>query len=365
MKILLLGDYQEGEIFTGPQKYGKRIAVNLAKVHQITFVAYFRDGTRYSLWDKLFGKKIIQQEQDIQVYRFGIIQLIIFLLKNSYDIIHMVSFERFARIIFWFHLKKNAKIVYTAHTLFNYEYANFREYTPVKLQQLNSAIENQYFKLCDNVVSVSNYLKMLLIKNKRLSNNCEVIYNGVDAEFIRTSKSINAPKKNISLVFIGDITRKEKGFFILESALLQCSLSFDLFIISGSSKDLNLPKSISPKFINRLDAEKLALFLSDKDIVVTPSLYDSFSISTLEAMACGCVPIVSDSTGIAELIIAEMPENVVQTNNEMLLLKRIETLYNDSELRINQSIIAKNIASRFEWIQIANQYNRVYEKMLN
>src|SRR5207302_3139718 len=49
-------------------------------------------------------------------------------------------------------------------------------------------------------------------------------------------------------------------------------------------------------------AQDVAPWLRAMDIFVLPSLSESFSNSLMEAMACGCCPIASDTGGNPELV---------------------------------------------------------------
>ncbi|MCE9499793.1 MAG: hypothetical protein K8R21_04745, partial [Leptospira sp.] len=76
MKIVLIGTYNPSEILTGPEKFAKRIFHEMErKSVDVTFVTYYQDGRRYSLWKKLFGKETVPNNGNGRIFRMGILPL--------------------------------------------------------------------------------------------------------------------------------------------------------------------------------------------------------------------------------------------------------------------------------------------------
>ena len=49
---------------------------------------------------KIFGKETLDSDESGKVYRFGLISVLIFALKFKPDVIHIITYERFAVILF-------------------------------------------------------------------------------------------------------------------------------------------------------------------------------------------------------------------------------------------------------------------------
>ncbi len=70
--------------------------------------------------------------------------------------------------------------------------------------------------------------------------------------------------------------------------------------IKGLAEDLKVEKYI--RFTNRMEHQKLMDYLSASDIMVSVTTYDGWSISMLEGMAYGVIPIMSNHSPIQEWI---------------------------------------------------------------
>ena len=86
--------------------------------------------------------------------------------------------------------------------------------------------------------------------------------------------------------------------------LAEAGWNFELKIIGDGSERQHLESIVQDQslngrveFLGSLAPEQLSAELARADIYVSSSLSDSTSVSLLEAMACGCFPVVSDIEG--------------------------------------------------------------------
>jgi len=73
------------------------------------------------------------------------------------------------------------------------------------------------------------------------------------------------------------------------------------FVVAGSSPSRAPP---NVRAVGRVPREELVRYYRAADVLVFPSLYEGFGLAALEAMACGCVPIMGESVarGISGLV---------------------------------------------------------------
>lgn len=131
----------------------------------------------------------------------------------------------------------------------------------------------------------------------------EMVYNGVDTEvFIPLS-----PKDNMVLT-VGEInksTLRLKGFqTFVESA---AALPNVRFVVVGPSPDgaVDQLKAAAPKnveFTGLVPNEKLRDMYGKAKIYCQLSMYESFGMALVEAMSCGCVPVVANSGALPEVV---------------------------------------------------------------
>jgi glycosyltransferase involved in cell wall biosynthesis len=115
----------------------------------------------------------------------------------------------------------------------------------------------------------------------------------------------NRQREINSIVFIGNIYRKEKGFRKLIETLIKIDIELKLYIIDKPINNNTIKiynKLVQLCFVDRLKPKELKYFLSDKHFIVSPSTYDNFNISVMEGIACGLIPMLSKNTGMSELL---------------------------------------------------------------
>jgi glycosyltransferase involved in cell wall biosynthesis len=362
MNILLLGEYNEGEVLTGPQKFLKRIAIELSFDHVVTVVAYFQDGAQYSLWEKLFGCAEIQRGERLQIWRLGIIPIVLRMLKGKYDVVHIASWGRFTVLSIALKPFMESTIVCTCHTILAFEYRSFRKALPCRFKKINTWIEKLLLRHSDIVIFVSSMLAQAAVKEGVFFKKSTIIYHGVDSSFF-CKREYHTDSRPLSLVFIGDVRRQEKGFYSLVDSMRLCNRNITLFVISDTVAECNLSENIEMHFVQKMDGMQLSKFLQTKDVYLSVSEYDSFSIAASEAMAAGTVPIVSTTTGISELITHGYNGYIYKQGDNIELAKLITQLSQHRELLVELSAHAQKTMNTFSWRRVSLEYSRVYQTL--
>lgn len=115
------------------------------------------------------------------------------------------------------------------------------------------------------------------------------------------------------------------------------------------------------KFVGKKTQKELRYFYSAADVVVMPSHYESFGMVALEAMACGTPVIISNVSGVSDLVSSESAGLVTTVNNPLLLAEQIEALITKENSRLVHKK-AENKAKKFTWKETAQNLSRVYGK---
>jgi len=204
-----------------------------------------------------------------------------------------------------------------------------------------------------------------------------VVPHGVDVEYYKPlteeereflKSKLNLDDKWI-LLFVGN-SSPYKGLHILlkEISFISRRNEILLFIagvynheIRELLKKLDLEKIVQP--LGLLNAEKLKVYYQLADLFVLPSLYETFSLSTLEAMACGAVPVVSRYAGISEIIKTDINGYIVDPLQTGSISSTIERLISYPYIKI-QNLRRAAIATAFQysWANVAKMFLR---KVLN
>ncbi len=179
------------------------------------------------------------------------------------------------------------------------------------------AIEKLAIKRVDRLIAPSRYMRDCIRKDYQPQKEIEIIPNCIDLSYIDEIETLDVSATwgidpDRKLVFVPSGTNAYKGAYILPEILRSVvSSGIDaIFLISGSMPDNDLYSQYKniPEirdrivFIGRVPNEQIIGCLKAVDIVLTPTLIESFGMMALEAQACGR-PVVSFATGgIPELI---------------------------------------------------------------
>jgi glycosyltransferase involved in cell wall biosynthesis len=366
IEVIFLGKYEVNEILPGPEKVAKRIYENYTKHHKSLFIEYFFDGKKYGVFKKLFGKEIVENVNGSDVYRMGIIPLFVTILKLKPKIIHILTFERFALISFLCKMFFNVKIVFNMHGLIIHENKYFRKINPF-YNFKDKIAEEIFVKYSDLLLILSNNFQTLLsfyyISNKR---KIKYIRNGVDREYyLGSAKKVFNKNNIIKIVFIADIKRKEKGVSFLKESLEMIENKMELYIIDKKDNIISLENDLVKVFyFDKMSSDELANFLADKDVFISTSYYEPFSISSVECMSAGVIPVLTKETGASELIRDGVNGYVYDFGDTKKLKEIILKLSSDDVLKNRISKEAVKIYVDLKWERITEDYEKIYKNIL-
>jgi alpha-amylase len=119
--------------------------------------------------------------------------------------------------------------------------------------------------------------------------------------------------KNPVVLFLGRLTYQKGPVYFLEIAKRVIDICPEVQFIMAGSGDLEkelMHRSARYKlktrflftgFLTRKEVEKI---LAASDIILLPSLSEPFGIAALEAMSCGVVAIISEFSGVSEIVLS-------------------------------------------------------------
>lgn len=228
-------------------------------------------------------------------------------------------------------------------------------------------------KSSDFILSTSHSLKNET--QKYTGKEIHVIPFGVDTCDFRP-KPINKLFNSSALV-IGITKNLEKiyGFeyLIKAFALLKSKypkLSLELLIIGDGTQRKTLEKLCGTNniinevtFTGGIPHEKIPEYINMLDIVVFPSLEESFGVSILEASACGKPVIASNVGGIPEIIKNDCTGLLIQPKDVSVLVNALEFLIFNSEKRMKMGENGRiHVIANYEWSSSVQKLIDIYEK---
>lgn len=300
--------------------------------------------------------------------------------KQDVDIFHVIDHSD-GHLIHW--LKNTGKTtIITCHDLVNSinpENATSQaKITSVTMAAWKWSLQG--LRKAEHIISVSNHtakdiVKILNLRQEKLT----VVPNGVDSvfrplpipevELFRQQHQIspgkiyllsfgsNQPRKNFITVLKVLKALKTKGMPIhLFKTGSELNEEFKTFIHKH-----NLSDSITD--FGRPDKATLIKIYNAADILLSPSLYEGFGITILEAMACGKPVITSNVTSLPE--VAGDAGILVNPTDVEEIVEAVFRLQNDVEYR--KVLIDKGFdrVKLFTWEKTAEQVAKIYSSYLN
>ena len=362
MKIALVGRFGEGEILSGPEKVAKNLFNEISTTNKNTvFLSYFfKSKKTRNFKTLLFGFHKLYSNQ--QIYRLGLLRLIIELYKIKPSIIHLVTFERFTIVVFLLRPLLKFKIVYTVHGIYQYEQTIFINKPSFISKLKDLTLEKLIFKKSDVLVFLSKQM-IDLAKNyyEVNSSGSLIIPNGVLVPDNYEVKNFNINLRLEVVFYNGLENSRNRGLEELLNIFANKILeNYHLTVIGNAigtiADDINL--------IQPLPEKALYEFLRDKHFLIDNLGYMPFSIFALEAMALGMIILVSDQSGIASFIKsgkngfvynATHPEQITDILVEILRSKhKLEELSREAYLT----------ARELSWSKISAKYLQAYRELL-
>ncbi|MBI4787286.1 MAG: glycosyltransferase [Chloroflexi bacterium] len=113
-------------------------------------------------------------------------------------------------------------------------------------------------------------------------------------------------------------------------------------------------------FLGKRSQQCLPYYYAAADVVVMPSLYESFGMVALEAMACGTPVVASDVGGLSFLVRNGETGFLVRERDPHALADCLGQLLRDPERRAQLGQRGIEVAREYAWPRIADQIEELY-----
>jgi len=359
IKVLFAGRYNFSEVLSGTGKTTKRIFAAYAKSNTAVFTSYFFDGRKYGLLKKLFGKEVSVQSENASVYTLGLFRIFPVLFKTKPDIVHIITYERFAVCFIFLKIFFGYKIIYHNHGLISLE--NKIKELPYFYRTKDKICEKLFLKYSDKIIFPSDVIiEVALNFHKFNKNKIRIIPNGIDAiyHFPDNTRVYNNNKLNVILE-----TEKigfEDSVLFISDALELIKFPVRLNIIGKRKNIFKENDKLKIIYVDKMETHKFADFLMNIDVFISLIRYDTFSISAAEAMAAGVIPIINKNIGIAHYITNGVNGYKINYDDSASLAKYLDILNCDSGKRRTMSCEAKKIYDELSWDKVYKKYEKLY-----
>lgn len=174
------------------------------------------------------------------------------------------------------------------------------------------AIEREGMEMADKIIAVSNLTKKIIIEKYGISpKKITTVYNAVEPVF---DKKTSLPENRLNekiVTFLGRITiQKGPEYFIEAASLVLKKMKNVQFVMAGSGDMMNamitrtaeLGISDNFYFTGFLKGDDVQEMFKLTDVFVMPSVSEPFGIVPLEAMQSKVPVIISNQSGVSEIL---------------------------------------------------------------
>jgi glycosyltransferase involved in cell wall biosynthesis len=208
--------------------------------------------------------------------------------------------------------------------------------------------------------------------------NPRVVYNGIDPDVfhplsadaeLRRELAGNAP----TILYVGRLVRwKGAQHLIQATAKMSKSRAVNLLIagvgeyratLEQQARDHRIGAAV--KFLGYIPPHELPRYYAIADVVALASYAnETFSISTVEAMACGRATVGTNFGGIPEVIADGQTGFLAEPENPNDLAEKISRLLDDAPLRARFGECGRQRAGReFTWDKVTDRLLSAYREL--
>ena len=235
--------------------------------------------------------------------------------------------------------------------------------------QLTQEIEKMGMTLADQIIAVSQLTKDTIVSRYHITpDKITVVHNGVMPKRNKTPNTLPPIGKRV-ITFLGRITHQKGPGYFVDAAYLVHQKFPDVHFVMAGSGDL-VPKMMKKvaalnmsshfHFTGFLNSDKVDQVWAISDMYVMPSVSEPFGIAPLEAMLAGVPVIISNQSGVAEVVNHAIKVDFWNTKalaNAMLNLLAHKSLANT--VKQNSTMEIKKI----NWDAAAEKINKIYHEV--
>ena len=357
-------------VLSGVARYTRSLYLAILE-QQLADVGYFCNGRFQETMPEQSGTPIggslpWQVREILREIRFKSIEhkLKRVVRKGNFDVYHETGA---------FPLLKNSDIP-TVMTIYDLSLVKFKHCHPVDRVR---NFEKHFYRRIDAVkhfITISEFIRQEIIETFHIpQEKVTAVPLAVEKFFMQKPEPVVSrylQEKNLPNRYILTVGTHEprKNIAMLVRALAHTKEKYTLVSTGWSGwlnsefqqevRKLKMEKRII--LLGHIPDEELVLLYNGASLMVYPSLYEGFGLPILEAMACGCPVICSNTSSMPE--VAGDAAILISPEDEKDLAEAIDNVMQDESL--SQQLIKSGVTrvSEFSWNNTARETMSIFEK---
>lgn len=286
------------------------------------------------------------------------------------NIIHISSPDRVCRQAAAWARKRNIPVLCSVHTRFE---TYFRYYNLSFVEPLMVAWLRKLYRKCDALVAPSESFAQVL-RQQRMSYDIDIWSRGIDGDIFhpgRRDESLRAElgiAPDIAVIaFLGRLVM-EKGLDVFADSidhLKRRNVVHKVVVIGiGPAEGWFQSRLPDAKFVGFQSGSEMARTLASCDILLNPSVTETFGNVTLEAMACQIPVVAARATGAASIVREGETGYLVEPGSISNFADRLQSYCENPELRKRHGKAALAESQKYDWDAINQVVADTYLRLI-
>lgn len=284
------------------------------------------------------------------------------LKKQDFDIFHPTYYSTY-----FLKYLKNKKLIVTVYDMIHEIYP---EYFLLD-HGMTAKKKKKLILRADQIIAISESTKNDIIKFYGISQDkISVVYLG---NSLKKSNNVDLDFGSIPdkyILFVGARNIYKNFIFFIESVATMLNKDQNLnIIVAGGYSGKNIFSEEEKNLFSKLNIKNQILYFSVDDnslaylyqnaiCFVFPTLYEGFGIPVLEAFACDCPAIISNTSSLPE-VGGDAVKYFDPTNSDSILRAVNGVVYNDT-LRNDLILKGRDQLNKFSWKKTAEETIKIY-----
>jgi glycosyltransferase involved in cell wall biosynthesis len=364
MKVLMVSQFYYPHI-GGKENWCRQVSERLVKrgvkVTVLTSAGDFKKQV-----EVLNGVKVVRQPL---IHRFRLYTACLILPKLSfseqYDLVHFIEPSSISYIPFLICKIKHIPFVVNFH---NEPVANSRFSLWTYLLSPYRKLLRNMLMTCKKILTYESLKKSELLSG--LEHKTVYITTGIDLSKFQQCSTFNLKNNGNNILFVGRLEERKGLRYLFEAAKNLADIQ--LTIIGGPLTEISRYKQLAEKlgissrvnFTGELRYERLNTYYNSAEMLVLPSLGDSFSQVCLEALACGKPVIVTENVGFSITVKKENVGVVVPPHDSKAIADAINYLLHNPKIVMEMSERGRKLVKAYDYEIVTDIVKKVYEEIL-